>query len=366
MLLQLTIQIVIVLTITVVMLSLFAVLARLEANRREALIGAQRAAFLDAIRAFLAGVTQLEDVARAAPRRASIGLGALVSAAAESPQDQLPRLRVLIDHLGLHQADFRGLRSRDWTRRAHAATRLGILRVPAAVPLLVNALDDAMLDVRLAAAHALAQLQATDAVEPILRSLALPMSWPLQRCAEILHEMGHGAIEPLLAAQKGGRLPVAGTTVVVKVLGMLRAMPAVATITTTLQHPDDEIRVASAKALGEIGDARAVAALRTALKDKAWPVRSAAAKSLGHLSRREAIPDLAEVLADSAWWVRFNAAEALYRLGATSTLRETLANHGDRFARDISRQVLEQFNKLQATGVMQTAPAIHATAVKPA
>lgn len=363
--LEMSVYVVIVLTITVALLSLFAVLARLDANRREALIGAQRRAFLTAIRAFLAGDTELEDVSRAAPRQRAVGLGAVVSAAAEARPEVQPRLRVLIDHLGLHQDDFAALRSRDWTRRAHAATRLGILRVPAAIPLLIQALDDAMLDVRLAAAHALAQLQATDAVEPILRSLALPMSWPLQRCAEILHEMGPGAIAPLLAAQKGGRLPAAGTTVVVKVLGMLRAMPAVPTITACLQHPDDEIRVASAKALGEIGDARATGPLRAALKDKAWPVRSAAAKSLGHLSRREAIPELAEVLADSAWWVRFNAAEALYRLGATSTLRETMMNHADRFARDISRQLLEQYDKLQATGVTQTTP-LQQTAVKPA
>ena len=334
---------VILLTIAVVALSIFAVVTRWLGNVREARIGAQRRVLLRAIRRFLADEVPLEDVVAVVPPDRTVALGAMVSAASQAPPEQFPRLRVLIQHLHLHDQDLISLRHRDWTRRAHAATRLGILRIHAAETPLIHLLDDAMLDVRLAAANSLAQLGATSAIEPILRSLALPVAWPLQRCAEILHEMGPSAIEPLLAAQKGGRLPASGTAVVARVLGMLRAGAAVPTLVTLLSHGDTEIRVSSAKALGQIGSADATPALRQALSDKVWPVRSAAAKALGEIEDRHALPELELALADEAWWVRFNAAEALHRLGGLAQLTRAATHHADRFARDISRQVLEQY-----------------------
>lgn len=347
--LDLAIATVIVLGIAVVMLSLFAVITRLIANRRQARIEAQRQAMIAVVRPYLQGEASLADVARAAPGNRDVALGALLSAAADSPSEQYPALHALAEHLGLPQRELAALHHRDWTRRAHAATRLGILRYPAAVPALIHALDDVMLDVRLAAAHALAQLKATEAVEPILRSLALPLAWPLQRCTEILFEMGTSVIEPLLAAQRGGRLPAPATTVVIRVLGMLHAVPAVPILLKYLKHTDTEIRVSSAKALGQIGTRDAAKPLRDALADAEWPVRSAAATALGAINDRDAIPALAAHLADPAWWVRFNAAQALYRLKGLAQLQAAMSSHTDKFARDISRQVLEEHTALART-----------------
>jgi hypothetical protein len=49
-------------------------------------------------------------------------------------------------------------------------------------------------------------------------------------------------------------------------------------------------------------------------------------------------------LADPAWWVRHNAAQALYDIGerGIALLHAASDHHADRFARDISRQVLEE------------------------
>jgi len=104
------------------------------------------------------------------------------------------------------------------------------------------------------------------------------------------------------------------------------------------------LRVAGAKALGALGGAEAATALVTALSDPQWEVRSMAAKALARAGDDSAAEPLHGCLADPAWWVRYNAAQALYVLGGRglSLLRAASEHHTDAFARDISRQTLEE------------------------
>jgi HEAT repeat protein len=69
-----------------------------------------------------------------------------------------------------------------------------------------------------------------------------------------------------------------------------------------------------------------------------------AAKSLGRLHDPGTIPALDRALADRAWSVRYNAAHALDELGGegAAALRRALATQDVAFARDISRQMLEE------------------------
>jgi HEAT repeat protein len=130
----------------------------------------------------------------------------------------------------------------------------------------------------------------------------------------------------------------------VTVLGMCRATAGVPMLIQTLAHPEPELRVNAARALGLVGGPQVLAALSERTLDPVWQVRSAAAQALGRIGDAQAIPMLAGRLIDVAWWVRFNAAEALFRLGYSGRERllETLAVHEDRFARDISLQVLQE------------------------
>ena len=111
-----------------------------------------------------------------------------------------------------------------------------------------------------------------------------------------------------------------------------------------LQQPIVEVRVNSAKALGLIDDKQAVTALCDACDDPEWQVRSTAAQALGRLRDPVAIPVLQRGLSDSNWWVRFNSAESLYQIGGDGiqALKATLTAHLDTFARDISRQILQE------------------------
>ena len=235
---------------------------------------------------------------------------------------------------------------KDWSASARAATLLGYAGNRECLPLLLKALNHEMLDVRLAAARALAQLKAGDCAEPVLRSLALPGNLPQQCVAEIFCEMGEAAVDPMLGflRKNHGEEETAAIAAVIRALGLLKADKAAPEIIALLEHPDSEVRLNSARTLGHIGSPIAINPLLKRLRDPVWEVRSAAVKALGYLGYPMAIPSVQTALQDAAWWVRYNAAEALFWMGGAgvSALKEALSTSPDRFARDMSRQILEE------------------------
>lgn len=337
---------VIILTAAVILLSAFAVLGRYLSDLREGRIQHIRKRMQRALDGCLAGTTDLQTAIRELEGDREIALSVLIDKASRLSRDARSQLRIFFGHFQFVQQEITALHMRRWPMRLRAATRLGYMSHEIAIPELMKSLDDEMLDVRLAAAHALALLGAVQAARPILRSLALPGTWPLQRSTEILYEMGPAVIEPLLAflGESGPQASDPSVAVAVRVLGMLRVAKAVPQVVGLSRSPDAELRLCCAKALGQMGDAQAVDALSALLKDAVWEVRSAAAQALGRLGNPVAIPALGNALPDPAWWVRFNAAEGLYQLGAEGQviLKSTMVSHTDGFARDICRQILEE------------------------
>ncbi|MGH8457732.1 MAG: HEAT repeat domain-containing protein [Nevskiales bacterium] len=337
---------VVILTLAVIALSAFAVLSRYFSDQREARIQRVRNRMQRQLNDFLAGKTDAQAVARELGEDRDIALSVLIDTASRLTRAERMQLRALFDHFQFVQKGIADLESRSWALRIRAATRLGYMSHDKAIPGLLRALDDEMLDVRLATAHALAQLGAVQTLRSILRSLALPAAWPVQRAAEILYEMGTEVIDPLLnfLSDKSPQSHDPSVVVAVRVLGMLRASRAAPQLSAFLQSPNSELRLSSAKALGQMADSRVVDALCASLDDPVWEVRSTVAQALGRLGNPAAMPALGKVLADQAWWVRFNAAESLYQLGheGQAALRTAMVGHADGFARDISRQVLEE------------------------
>jgi HEAT repeat protein len=334
------------LTLVVIALSVIAVLNRYVSDIRQARIRARRMRMKRSVDDFLGKVIGVETAGQELGKDREVALGVLIEAASQLTKDGRDPLKPLFDHFQYAEKEIAALKNGQWAVRARAASRLGYMNHAAAIEPLMYALDDESLDVRLAAAHALAQMGATQAVPAILRALALPAAWPLQRCAEILHEMGSDAADPLLRFLKTAEPAQnsAAMQVAVRVLGMLREGRAVVPLSGFLQGPNTELRLASTKALGEIGDLQVTGAMMTLLADPAWEVRSAAALALGQLGHPTAVYELNQALADSAWWVRFNAASSLFRLGkeGRAALEANSARHRDAFARDICRQVLEE------------------------
>jgi len=109
-------------------------------------------------------------------------------------------------------------------------------------------------------------------------------------------------------------------------------------------HPDPEVRSAALRALSRLGRVplNLVDDLLAALDDQTEFVRVQAAHAAKGLPQKLVLPILYESMGDRSWWVRRASAESLLRLGAggRTALERASRSHPDRFARDMSAQVL--------------------------
>jgi HEAT repeat protein len=120
----------------------------------------------------------------------------------------------------------------------------------------------------------------------------------------------------------------------VGVLGWLKqteALDALARLAS--EDPDTDVRRAATGALGLAIDARVLPALRLALQDAAWQVREEAATTLGKVGHDDAGPALIAALDDEYWQVRLRATRSLGRLryaqalpGLIGTLGHSISN----------------------------------------
>lgn len=272
-------------------------------------------------------------------------------------EDRQP-LRALFAALPLRAREVEALHSHQWTRRLQAAERLGYLGDGGVVASLRDALHDPVLDVRFAAALSLAAHGNSSAAPEVVLAFDIPGEMNQRRVADTLAAFGAGAIPQLLEVMgnRDGLYSVNGVEVAIRALGLLRAHEAVAPLSRLLQHQEFRVRLNAVRALGQIGDPAATDAVARCAQDPAWEVRNAVMRTLGQLRATACVPEISEALRDESWWVRFSAAQALWQLGKPG--RDALAAartlSSDRFARDISRQILEEHGALTAPNLQTT------------
>ena len=168
-----------------------------------------------------------------------------------------------------------------------AASALGTIGDPIAVPALVRALKDRYSNVRLAAAVALGSIGDARAFQPLIAALGDVSGSVRTAAAEALARIGDPrAVEPIVAARRSGH-DVAFYRPV-PALAQFGA-PAVEPLIAALEDEDHNVRYIAAQALGQIGDPRAVEPLIAALSDGDGPVRREAALALRALGRTDAV-----------------------------------------------------------------------------
>jgi len=182
----------------------------------------------------------------------------------------------------------------------------------------IAALGDQDWRVREAAAQALGNMGAAQAVEPLIVALRDQDKYVRKAAAQALGNMGADqAIEPLIAALRDQDSPVRGAAA--QALGNLRATQAVEPLIAALRDSHsyhNYVRKVAAQALVRIGEP-AVEPLIATLRDTNWRVRDAVVKALGQ-SRSYQINHTTVVNAllgtldkDRNWNVRKTAAKTL-------------------------------------------------------
>ena len=254
----------------------------------------------------------------------------------------------LYSRMGFLAQDAAALSSRRWWRRIEACMAMGLAGGRDHAALLRPLLDDRREAVRIAAARALARLDAPASAPGIIAAMPAASVWGAARLADMVAGMGAPAYEHVRKAIEDCTDP-AQRARLVDVVGKIGDTRGVSLLMGLLKDADQEIRIRAAKGLGIVPDRRSSVALLRALVDASWEVRAQAAKSLGRIGDEETIAPLAACLEDRSWWVRYNSAYALAALGATGKAElERVVGAQEGFARDIAMQVLE----MSAQGIL--------------
>lgn len=328
------------------------IIVRLRAQAEAHKADVFRRAVEPLITAYLAKREKIENVVDALQRDPANAMPLLMDIADRlEPQERLP-LHTLFVSLPQQQKESTALQNRHWERRLQAAERLGYLGDDLSAPALLDALQDPVLAVRYAAARSLATLRENSAIRSIVLAFDLPSEMNQRRVAEVLYSFGPTAAAPLLEIlkNKDGVFSDNVIDVASRVLGMLREPAAVEPLTKLLDHPEFRVRLNAVRSLGTIGDRAASDPIARLAHDTSWEVRNVVMQALGKLHSERHIGLLTEGLRDASWWVRFSAAQALWEMGKPGheALTTAMNDSADRFARDISRQILEEHGAIEA------------------
>lgn len=170
-------------------------------------------------------------------------------------------------------------------------------------------------------------------------------SLPADRLVE---QLGHGFAVPTLIGALEWPHAAHARGDIVAALGLARHRDALPVVAAFVRDGNRHERLRACRALGRLGCAEAVPLLIFAMGDSSHTVRAMAARSLGELGDPRCARVLELSLSDSNWWVRANAASALAELGyeGIAALRRAL-HSGDRFARDRAAEALAMHDAAQ-------------------
>jgi HEAT repeat protein len=223
---------------------------------------------------------------------------------------EAPRLIEFCRSSGL--LDLRLFEARKYSgwRRREALLSLGRMRVPEAVPVLVQALDDASGETRLAAIRSLGRTGLPEAAPPIieyiLRGLpdvaVITALNSLMRCCSADPRI----LLPYIAQAKDSIRPL-----LVRVLGELASPDMEEDLLFLTKDSLAEVRASAARSLGFSKSVVALNALAGLTADPEWFVRLRAVAALGDIGDPRAIPSLVAVLCDENRLVRLRTAGVL-------------------------------------------------------
>lgn len=260
-------------------------------------------------------------------------------------------MAVLLEASGAGESLLHQLGSNRATILLEALDGLARARLPGAFHGVLQHLGDSRPAIRLMAARACARTLAEWTPGPERDQAAAAFAAELERAdlpagaagetLQLLEGLAPAVLSRLLRLASPPAQLLKGALDATGRLGLAEMADAVV---PRITHHEREIRAAALRALSRFPRVPTVArdAIVIALNDDTEFVRIQAARAASRLPQRMAIPLLYRSIGDPSWWVRRASAEALLRLGpkGAAALRRASRRHADRFARDMSAQVL--------------------------
>jgi HEAT repeat protein len=289
-------------------------LARLFRTRRERVAAAQRDEARQLLVACLddevTDATVDECIAQHSPAALVAAAGGLV---ADLDAAGRARLRTVMRHLdpAPYRAALRSRRRRGRLSAVHVLSAIGDSEV---IDDLRSMLDDRDAHIRLAAAKALAELEAVPPVAEVIHKIGVVGGHPPRVLFSILQSLVPRRSAELMALVREDGLDVINV-LAIDALGYSGDPTLAPRIAGALSFTSVNVRAAALRALARLGNRQVRIAVRAALADPSWEVRCQAAFCTGRLKIIDAAAELEALLGDEQWWVRFRAAEALRAIG---------------------------------------------------
>lgn len=227
----------------------------------------------------------------------------------------------------------------DVADRVIALTTLGWLRNSADLAIATELADSPNPVISITAAHAMLQIDPTQAG----RFLELRLSrsdWPPAKVDAIVEEecptLQPALLDAIFGLPEGTRL--------VRYLLYCPAEKMLPVLTRVLETSQDvPTLIAALKVLGRCGAPEQATFARKFLHHSDWYVRVQAAHALGRLGNAGDVEDLSALLRDGEWWVRLRAAEAIAALAKDGAAVERIRDEQkDRYAREMLNHVIAE------------------------
>jgi HEAT repeat protein len=206
----------------------------------------------------------------------------------------------------------RGLLSPDPASRRSAARELSTLGTSRATPLVLKAMGDQDVEVRLAGAQSAVRLHVAPATDVALQWLGEREARLRIAACEVANAMPAPRAVPALARALGDSDPLVRAACA-DALGAQASPDAVAPLSGKLDDPTPAVRSQVARALAKLGDPRAVVPLVGKVQDSVPDVRQSVVRALGDLGDTRATQALLLALRDNVAEVKVEALAALGR-----------------------------------------------------
>jgi HEAT repeat protein/beta-lactamase regulating signal transducer with metallopeptidase domain len=221
-----------------------------------------------------------------------------------------------------------------------------------AVGPLMRALSDANVDVRLAAAQSLGQIEDSVAVAALSNALRNDTDARVRKMAAwALGQIEDGQAVPALTHALKNDRAVEVRRTAVWALGQIEEASAVSALSDAIADSDAEVRSLAVWALGQIEDDHAVPALVNVLKSGDVEMRRQAAWALGQIEDEKAVPGLAAALRDSDAKVREQAVWALGQIESPQAVAPLSALASDASV-ETRKQVAWAFGQIEDAGAV--------------
>ena len=259
-------------------------------------------------------------------------------------------LQILANLTDLDLIAKRILRKRNIKGRLLAVNTLGWLKDKDSWNLLKKLLNHTDTTFSLAVARALIQINPRKSTWLILPLIAKRKDWSIERCADLIKQMGVEEVADKLILQIN-RTPKHLLPKMIRFLDLLlpsETNPVIRRMLT--KYEDKEISYACLLAYKDVDNLQRI---RFFLTHEDWEIRMQAAICLGKYGSEDDIDFLISTTEDSEWWVRYRSAQALARIPEMSLeyLKVIADHHSNKFSRDVILRIVTEREVAESCGL---------------